>query len=122
MNLGGYVNLGKAMSGNINIDKFRINTHPLPAMVPGRFRNQVADIPLKKPVDITKSTGFSLAGSRTSADLNMLTKIPDYGVNDLALAVSVEQDADAKRIRVNKVNLEESMNRILAKNGTVDME
>jgi hypothetical protein len=77
MNLGGSVTLGKAMSGNINIDKLSLNAHPLTAMVPGRFRKQVADIPLKKPVDITIGTGFSLAGSKTSATLNLLAKIPD---------------------------------------------
>jgi hypothetical protein len=123
MNLGGFVNLGKAMSGNISIDKFRINTHPLPAMVPGRFKKQVADIPLKKPVDITIGTGFSLSGGKTSATLNMLAKIPDYGVNDLALDASVEQDAEAKRVRINKVNLgSRSMNLLLAANGTVDLK
>jgi len=123
MNLGGFVNLGKAMSGNINIDKLRINTHPLPAMVPGRFKKQVADIPLKKPVDIAIGAGFSLAGSKTSADLNLLAKIPDYGVNDLALDASIEQDADAKRVRVNKINLgSRSMNLLLAANGTVDLK
>lgn len=123
MNLGGFVNLGKAMSGNINIDRLRINTRPLPAMVPGRFKKQVADIPLKKPVDITLGAGFSLAGSKTSANLNMLAKIPDYGVNDLALDASIEQDADAKRIRISKVNLgSRSMNLLLAANGTVDLK
>ncbi len=123
LNLGGFVNLGKAMSGNINIDKLRINTLPLQFMVPGRFKKQVAGIPLKKPVDITLGTGFSLSGEKTSANLNMLAKVPDYGVNDLALDASIEQDASAKRIRVNRLNLgSRSMNLLLAVNGSVDLK
>lgn len=123
LNLGGFVDLGKAMNGNINIDKLRINTHPLQSMVPGRFKKQVAGIPLKKPVDISLGAGFSLSGSRTTASLNMLAKVPDYGVNDLALDASIEQDAAAKRIKINRLNLgSRSMNLLLAANGTVDLK
>lgn len=123
MNLGGVVNLGTGMNGNINIDQLRINTRPLQYMVPGRFKKQVAAIPLKKPVDINLAAGFSMSGGKTSADLKMLAKIPDYGVNDLALDASVEQDPAAKRVRINKVTLgSRSMNLLLAANGIIDLK
>lgn len=123
MDLAGFVNLGESMSGNIKIDRLRINTAPLQGMVPGRFKKQVAGIPLKKPVDITAGTDFSLADGRTSANLNILAKIPDYDLNDLSLEASVEQDAAAKRVRINKIMLgSRSMNLLLAANGTVDLK
>ena len=123
MNLAGLISMGKAMSGNINIDRLQINTRPLQFMVPGRFKKQVEGIPLKKPVDLKLGTDFTLAGQKTAADLALFAKIPDYGVNDLALKASVEQDAAAQRVRINKVTLgSRAMNLLLAVNGTVDLK
>lgn len=123
MNLSGDINMGKAMQGRIDITKFRINASPLSSMVPGRFRKQVAGIPLKKPVDLSLGLNFFMGGDILNAGLEMLAKIPDYGVNDLKLKAAVVQDNKAKRVTLDNIYLgSRNMNLALNAGGTVELK
>ena len=123
MTLGGSVDMGKATQGRIDITKFRINTVPLSAMVPGRFKAQVAKIPLKKPVDINLGVNFYLGKDIINAGVEMLAMIPDYGVNDLRLKAAVVQDSKAKKITLDNIYLgSKSMNLSLNAGGIVELK
>ncbi len=121
--MSGDVAMGKATEGYINISRLRLNTAPLPAMVPGRFRKQVADIPLKKPVDLNLGLNFYLGSDIVKAGVDMLAMIPDYGVNDLRLKASVVQDNKNKRVTLNDVYLgSKNMNLALNAGGMVELK
>ncbi len=123
LGLNGNVDLGKATQGNVNINKFRINTPPLAAMVPGRFRKQIADLPLKKPVDLNIGLNFYLGKDIINAGVEMLAMIPDYGVNDLRLKAAVVQDNKAKKVTLNNIYLgSKSMNLALNAGGMVELK
>ncbi len=121
--LAGDVNMGKATQGTVNISTLRINTVPLAKMVPGRFKKQVAGIPLKKPVDLNIGLNFYLGGDVVNAGVDMLAKIPDYGVNDLHLKALVVQDNKAKKIKLDSIYLgSKSMNLSLNTNGMIELK
>ncbi|PKL16040.1 MAG: hypothetical protein CVV49_18330 [Spirochaetae bacterium HGW-Spirochaetae-5] len=121
--MSGDVAMGKATEGYINISRLRLNTAPLPAMVPGRFRKQVADIPLKKPVDLNLGLNFYLGSDIVKAGVDMLAMIPDYGVNDLKLKASVVQDNKNKKVTLNDVYLgSKNMNLALNAGGMVELK
>jgi len=123
VNLAGDLNMGKAMQGSVNISKIRINTLPLADMVPGRFRKQVAAIPLKKPVDISINTSFFMGGDILKAGVELLAAIPDYGVNDLKLKAAVVQDNKAKKVTLENVYLgSRNMNLALNAGGMVELK
>ncbi len=123
LGLAGDINMGKATQGNINISKLKINTVPLANMVPGRFKKQVAGIPLKKPVDLNIGLNFYLGGDIVNANVEMLAMIPDYGVNDLKLKASVIQDNKAKKIKLDSIYLgSRSMNLALNTSGMIELK
>ncbi len=123
LDLNGDVSLGKSTQGTITISKLRINTPPLADMVPGRFRKQVAGIPLKKPVDINLGLNFSLGADTVRAAVEMLAMIPDYGVNDLKLHAAVVQDNRAKRVTLDNISLgSKSMNLAVNAGGNVELK
>jgi hypothetical protein len=123
LNLAGDIYLGKPMHGWISIPKIRINTTPLTAMVPGRFRKQITSIPLKKPVDIGVATNFSLGEELVKAGLDVSAIVPDYDVKDLHLKAAVTQEPKAKRITLDKIYLgSKSMNLALNADGYVEMK
>lgn len=123
LKMAGDVNLGKAMQGNVNISKFRINTSPLEAMVPGRFKKQVASIPLKKPVDMNIGLNFYMGGDILNAGVDLLAMIPDYGVNDLHLKAALIQDSKAKKVTLDNLYLgSKAMNLALNAGGTVELK
>lgn len=121
--MNGEVNTASSMSGWINISKLRLNTVPLKDMVPGRFRKSVSSIPLRKPVNIGLVTKFFMGESLVDADLDISASVPDYGVEDLKLSASVQQDKKKQRVTVEHLALgSRSMNLLLAVNGTVDLK
>lgn len=121
--MSGDVSMGKATEGFININRLIINTAPLPAMVPGRFKKQVADIPLKKPVDLNLGLNFYLGSDIVKASVDMLAVIPDYGVNDLRLKASVVQDNRSKKVTLNDVYLgSKNMNLALNAGGMIELK
>jgi len=123
MKLAGDLNMGKAMQGSVNISRLRLNTVPLAAMVPGRFRKQVQSIPLKKPVDLNIGLNFYMGGDIINAGVEMLAMIPDYGVNDLKLKAAVIQDNKAKKVTLDNIYLgSKSMNLSLNAGGTVELK
>lgn len=123
LNIAGDVNMGKATQGTVNISRFRINTSPLAAMVPGRFRKQVESIPLKKPVDMNIGLNFYLGGDIINAGVDVLAMIPDYGVNDLRLKAAVVQDSKAQKVALDNFYLgSKSMNLSLNAGGTVELK
>ncbi len=123
LGINGDVSLGKATQGSININKLRINTSPLTSMVPGRFRKQVADIPLKKPVDLNMNTNFYLGGDIINAGVELLAAVPDYNVNDLRLKASISQNSRAKRITLENIYLgSRNMNLAVNAGGVVELQ
>ncbi|MCL2156221.1 MAG: hypothetical protein FWH53_11195, partial [Leptospirales bacterium] len=123
MNLSGDVNMDSSIAGNINIPKFRIDVTPLPSMVPGRFRKDIDSIPLKKPVDLTISTNFYLGDDIIKANLNMLTKVPDYNIDDLTLKAGVVQDNKAQKVIVDNIYLgSKKMNFAFNAGGMVELK
>lgn len=123
LQLSGEVNTAASVAGWINISRLRFNAAPLRDMVPGRFRKSVESIPLKKPVDLGLAAKFYLGESLTDADLDLKASVPDYGVEDLKLSASVQQDKKRQRVTVENLSLgSRSMNLLLALNGTVDLK
>lgn len=115
--------MGKTVQGSVSITKLRINTVPLQGMVPGRFKKQVAAIPLKKPVDLNIGANFYLGGSIVNAGIELLAAVPDYGVSDLKLKASVSQDDKAKKIILDNVFLgSRNMNLSLNAGGVVELK
>ncbi|HPS56623.1 MAG TPA: hypothetical protein PK514_00830 [Spirochaetota bacterium] len=123
MLLNGEVNTAGSISGWINISRLRLNTAPLKEMVPGRFRKSVESIPLKKPVNLGLVTKFFMGDNLVDADLDISALVPDYGVEDLKLSASVQQDRKKQRVTVEHLTLgSRTMNLLLAVNGTVDLK
>lgn len=123
INLAGDINMEKGILGNIFLSRFRINTAPLVSMVPGKFRKQLASIPLKKPVDLNIGLNFILGDDRISAGLDILAMIPDYGVNDLKLNAAVVQDNKEKKVTLNNLYLgSKSMNLSLNAGGMLALK
>ena len=103
--LSGDVNMGEAITGDINIPKFRIDVRPLVYMVPGRFKKQIEQVPLKKPVDLNIGTNFNLGKDTIKANLDMLAIVPDYKIEDLKLKAAVVQDNKAKKVILDNIYL-----------------
>ncbi|OQA95322.1 MAG: hypothetical protein BWY23_02465 [Spirochaetes bacterium ADurb.Bin218] len=123
INLVGSINSSNGTSGSVTIDKLKFNPEPLSKMVPGRFKEQVTSLPIQKGVDVNISSNFTLAKEKTSANLSLGSKIPDYNINDLSLFVSVEQDNIKKRISINNLSLgSKAMNLALGVKGDVELK
>ena len=123
LKIAGDLNMGKAMQGNVNISKLRINISPLSVMVPGRFRKQISSLPLKKPVDLNIGLNFYIKGEIINAGVDMLAMIPDYGVNDLRLKAAVMQDSKAKKVTLDNVYLgSKAMNLALNAGGMIELK
>ena len=123
MDMKGDVSLADAVKGTINITKLRLATGPLADMVPGRFRKDVAGIPLKKPVDLKIDSSFSLGETVTDATLTLLARVPDYNLNDIKLETSVSQNNKTQRVNLRKLKLgSASMNLALNASGMVELK
>ena len=121
--LAGDVNMGEAIAGDINISKFRIDVKPLAYMVPGRFKKQIEEIPLKKPVDLKIGTNFNLGKDTIKANLDMLAIVPDYNIDDLKLKAGVVQDNRAQKIIIDSVYFgSKKMNLALNAGGMVELK
>ncbi len=123
MEMKGDVSLADAVKGTINITKLRFASAPLAEMVPGRFRKDIADIPLKKPVDLKINTNFSLGENITEADLTLLAMVPDYNLKDLKLETAISMNNRAQKVNLKKLNLgSASMNLMLKASGMVELK
>jgi len=122
MRLRGDVDLAPGPSGSIKITQFRFLKEPLITMVPDKFRKMLTKVPVKKPVDMNMDLYFSL-GKVIKAKMGMLLKVPDYDLNDLKLALDLNQDTVKQRINLKKFYFgSRALNLHVNAGGRVDMK
>jgi hypothetical protein len=120
--MNGNLYLEPTLRGRVKISRFRFMRKPLLDMLPKRFREKIADVPLEKPVDMNLDLSFAL-GEITRAALGMMVKVPDYNINDLKLGMSVIQDGGKKRITLRSFTLgSRSKGLSISARGTVDLK
>lgn len=106
VNLTGRTNLKPSLSGNIKINRFTFQRDPLAETLPEKLKKQVAgSIPLKKPLDMNLSLDFDIGKNIIKAALAMLVKTPDYGLDDLALNLSLSQNNAKKTVNLHGFSL-----------------
>ncbi len=105
MTMNSRVRLSPNLKGEVNITKFTFSQPPLVGMVPPRLRKQVADIPLRRDVNMKLGAKFNIRGGKTGASLNLNAALPDYRVPDLNLKASVLQNSRAQKVNLNYLTL-----------------
>jgi hypothetical protein len=121
--MNGDVELKPSMNGKIKISKFRFIKDPLLDMLPASFKKSLAGVPLTKPLDMTLGVAFSMGKSIIKAGLDILIKVPDFDVNDLAITADVIQDNKAKRVTLNGFHVgSRERNLSIDAKGTVDLK
>jgi hypothetical protein len=103
-NIRGTVSTGSQIRGNIAVHDLYFIKSPLLQMLPDALRKSVSAIPLKKECTGAIQSEFAL-GAKTDAQMNAQFKIPDFGIEDLALKADVQQDPSAKKITIRSVSV-----------------
>jgi AsmA family len=100
----GSVSTDSQIKGKIAVHNLYFMKGPLLQMLPDALRKTIAGIPLKKECTGSINSEFVL-GVKTDAQIQALFKIPDFGIDDLALKADVQQDPGAKKITVRSVSV-----------------
>ncbi len=118
--VSGDVMLKPQLAGSVSISKLQFNKPPLYAMVPEKFKKMLDGIPVSKPVDMNLGVNFFL-GDIITAKLNMLVKVPDFQVPDLAMGLDVVYDKNQKVADLKSFTLgSKAWNADISASGKVD--
>jgi hypothetical protein len=120
--LDGKVLLRPGQSGNIAIRRLEFSKRPLMGMLPGKFQKSLEGVPLKKPVTVSMNLSFDKGRDALKAVLDMLVKVPDFNVNDLSMALNMEQNERRKKLYLNAFHLgSREKNLAVTAKGVLDM-
>ncbi|MBP8081796.1 MAG: hypothetical protein KAZ87_01210 [Spirochaetes bacterium] len=100
----GKASLASGTEAEIDILPLEVNVRELEALLPISVSESLRSVPLKKSVKADLNISFSQK-EKMSAAVKALFRIPDYDVKDLALDVSLTQDAKKSRIDLHKLSL-----------------
>jgi len=123
MNMSANIALSPVMAAQVNIRNISFLKSPLAKMVPEKFRDKIYKIPVEKKINTSLSINFKKGAKQINAKIGMLTKVPDYKINDLRMQINVAHNTITKIINLKRFNISsKAWNMDISAKGMVDIK